>query len=64
MQKHFRTYSSYAGCILGVRFNKDVPELASIDAHSFDMASSIHYDLSEYVNCPLINNSIWGILDP
>ena len=43
---------------LGDQYLKALKDLAEIDAHSEAMASSLHYDLSEMVEGPLIKKSI------
>ena len=47
-----------AGGELGPKYDEDLRGLAEIDAHSYNMATSIHYDLSDLVDGPLVNTSV------
>ena len=53
----YHTTISAAGA-LGQKYEEDLKDLADIDAHSYKMATSIHYDLSDFVDGPLVKKSI------
>ena len=57
IRKLFHSVISSSGG-LGENFNEDLKDLAEIDAHAYSMAKSIHYDLSDRLDGPLIKKSI------
>ena len=58
LRKLYHTYVSSEGGILGDKYNNDLRGLAEIDAHSVEMALSVHYDLSDITDGPLVKKSI------
>ena len=58
IRKLYHTFTSAEGGHLGESFNKYLHDLAEIGAHSLTMASSLHYDLSDLLEGPLIKTSI------
>ena len=54
LRKLYHTYVSSEGGILGDKYNNDLRGLAEIDAHSVEMALSVHYDLSDITDGPLV----------
>ena len=57
IRKLHQTYtSSFDGST--AKFSKDVQDLAEIDAHSYAMATSLHYGLSDFGTGPLIKKSV------
>ena len=57
IRKLYHTFTSAEGGHLGESFNKYLHDLAEIGAHSLTMASSLHYDLSDLLEGPLIKKS-------
>ena len=53
-QLYHTTISS--GGPLGQDYEEDLKGLADIDAHSYKMATSIHYDVSDLVDGPWLGN--------
>ena len=57
IRKLYQTYtSSFDGST--AKLSKDVQDLAEIDAHSYAMATSLHYGLSDFGTGPLIKKSV------
>ena len=57
IRKLYQTYTSSSDGS-AEKFNRDVQDLAELDAHSYAMATSLHYDLSDFVTGPLIKKSV------
>ena len=58
LRKLYHTYVSSEGGILGDKYNNDLRGLAEIDAHSVELALSVHYALPDITDGPLVKKSI------
>ena len=63
LRKLYHTYVSSEGGILGDKYNNDLRGLAEIDAHSVELALSVHYDLSDITDGPLVKKKHQSFLD-
>ena len=48
---------------LETKYNNDLRGLAEIDAHSVELALSVHYDLSDITDGPLVKKKHQSFLD-
>ena len=58
IRKLYHSYVSSSGGQLCEKYDDAMKDLAELDAHSYKMATSLHYDVSDMLNGPIVKKSV------